>query len=403
MTDKTCDLLVVGAGVSGLSMAHYGAGCGWRVAVLEAEQRSGGSLHSQRFQGTDFWLELGAHSCFNSYGKLIGILEKCGLLEQIRGKAKVPFKLLTDGRLQAVLAPLHWLELARSLPRLLTAQKTGKTVAEYYRRVLGRRNYENLFGPAFDAVICQPAGEFPADILFGKRARRKDVMRSFTFPTGLQTIADVLTQQAGIEVLTGRQAQTVAFEATGWTVTTTAGEHYRGRLLCLATPVCAAAALLATAAPTLAALLQHIQTVTVDTAGVMVRREALPSLPSCAGIIARGDSFYSVVARDTVPHDSYRGFTFHFRPDALDEAGRLRRMAEVLGLRTDDFAQVTGKRNRLPALRVGHTDLVGKIDRELSGAPLALTGNYFTGVSLEDCVARSLKECRRLQDRMDWA
>ena len=70
------DLLVVGAGVSGLSMAHYAAEAGLKALVLEGEERPGGCLHSHRFSGEykGFWIELGAHSCFNSYGNLLAIL-----------------------------------------------------------------------------------------------------------------------------------------------------------------------------------------------------------------------------------------------------------------------------------------------------------------------------------------
>lgn len=393
------DLLIVGAGVSGLSMAYYGAARGWRVAALEVTERSGGSLHSQALPGADFWLELGAHSCFNSYVNLIDILEGCGLLGRIQAKTKARFKLLSDGRLQSVLAPLRWLELARSLPRLLTARKAGATVADYYCRVLGPTNYERLFGPAFDAVICQPAAEFPAEILFGKRSRRKDVLRSFTFPAGLQTIAEALARRPGVETLTGREAQAVIRNGAGFTIATTTGEQYRAPRLCLATPVDVAAALLAPAAPGLAALLQCVQTAVVDTTGVVVRQAALASMPACAGIIAARDSFYSAVSRDVAPHPEYRGFTFHFRPGLLDEASRLRRIATVLGVGVQDFEQVTGRRNQLPALRLGHAELIQEVDRRLAGEPLALTGNYFTGVSLEDCVTRSLKECERLRNQ----
>ena len=58
---------------------------------------------------------------------------------------------------------------------------------------------------------------------------------------------------------------------------------------------------------------------------------------------------------------------------------------------------MVSKTNRLPALRVGQSDLIGAVDRALAGTRLALTGNYFTGVAIEDCVARSRTEWERLQ------
>ena len=57
MTDY--DLLIVGAGIAGLSMAHYAAAAGLKVRVLERGSQAGGCLHSHRFIGEQdgFWLE----------------------------------------------------------------------------------------------------------------------------------------------------------------------------------------------------------------------------------------------------------------------------------------------------------------------------------------------------------
>ena len=397
MIVNSYDLIIVGAGISGLSMAHYGAQRGWRVVVLEQADRIGGSLDSHRPRGTGFWLELGAHSGFNSYGHLLGILEERGCLDQLCDRARVPFQVLADGRLQSVFSRLHWLELLLSLPRLLTTRKPGKSVSEYYRNVLGSSNYAGLFGPAFNAVICQQADDFPADILFSPKPRRKDVRRSFTFPDGLQTLANILAKRDDSGIQTGQSVQALQYADGIFTLTTAAGLIYRTRAVCLATPVAAAADLLGEAFPALSRLLRTIATVTVESLGVVVRREAV-SLPPLAGIIARDDSFFSVVSRDTVPDPTYRGFTFHFKPGLLDETGKLQRIGEVLGVGRDRLEDVAGKTNRLPALRVGHQELVREIDSHLIGIPLALTGNYFTGVSLEDCVTRSLMEFRRLLD-----
>ncbi|HAS50502.1 MAG TPA: amine oxidase, partial [Gammaproteobacteria bacterium] len=58
---------------------------------------------------------------------------------------------------------------------------------------------------------------------------------------------------------------------------------------------------------------------------------------------------------------------------------------------------VVSKANQLPALRVGHGERTRDIDQMLVGTRLALTGNYFTGVAIEDCVTRSRQEWARLQ------
>ncbi|NMQ18509.1 FAD-dependent oxidoreductase [Candidatus Competibacter phosphatis] len=51
MADR--DLLIIGAGISGLSMAHYAAAAGLNVLVLEREDRVGGMPALASFRRRD--------------------------------------------------------------------------------------------------------------------------------------------------------------------------------------------------------------------------------------------------------------------------------------------------------------------------------------------------------------
>ncbi len=393
------DLLIIGAGISGLSMAHYAAQAGLNALVLERDNRAGGCLHSHRFVGAfdGFWLELGAHSGFNSYGNLLAILEAMGVLDRLRRRTKVGFRLFADGAVRSIPAQLSFAELLLAPFRLAGLKKTGHSVAEYYGRIVGPRNYATLFEPAFDAVICQPAGEFPAENLFRSRPRRKDVPRGFTLSGGIQTIADLLVRQPDIHVEFGQTAREIWRAGGDFRVRTDQGE-YAARALCLATPVAGAAELLRVEFPELAAALARIQTAMVESVGVALPADQV-SLPPVAGLIGRGEAFYSMVSRDTVPDTRYRGFTFHFRPGVLDEEGKPHRIAQVLNIPRAalDAGNMVTRLNRLPAPRVGHGEWMGVVDQALAGNRLALTGNYFTGVAIEDCVMRSRLEFERLR------
>lgn len=394
------DLLIIGAGISGLSMAHYAAEAGLNALVLERDHRAGGCLHSHRFVGPfdGFWLELGAHSSFNSYTNLLAILDQVGLLNRLQRRAKVTFRMYVDGAVRSIPSQLYWPELALAPFRLLGLLKVGRSVAEYYGHIVGRRNYAAVFEPAFDAVICQPASDYPADSLFNARPRRKDVPRGFTLPGGLQTIADTLGARPEIRIEFGQAAREVHRDGAGFQVRTDRGE-YTARALCLATPVAEATGLLCAAFPAIAAQLAEIATATVESVGVVLPADRV-QLPPVAGLIGRDESFYSAVSRDTAPDARYRGFAFHFRPGVLDEEGKLNRIAQVLnGPRTMLGADnVANKINQLPALRVGHGERTHHLDAALAGSRLALTGNYFTGVAIEDCVTRSLAEFARLRN-----
>lgn len=392
----TYHTLVVGGGISGLAMAHYAAERGQRTLLLEASERAGGCLYSHRFESCGgFWTELGAHTCYNSYGRLLGILETCGLLEEVQPKEKLSYRLLADGGIHSIGSRLYVPELLTVLPKLFSVKKAGKSVGEYYARVLGRRNYERVLGPALDAVICQPASGFPAEALFRKRERRKDVIRNYTFPGGVEDISRAIAKRLGPALRSAQPVIRVAKEGAAFRITTASGEEYTGQDLVLATPVAEAAMLLTEPFPELAAVLSRIEQVSVESVAVVVPQEAL-RLPPLAGLIGVRESFYSMVSRDPRPDPAYRGFTFHFRPQHLDEEQKLGQICRVLEIRRSDIAAQALAINQLPALALGHYDLTSQIDRVLAGSRLGLTGNYFAGVSIEDCLARTQSEFQRL-------
>lgn len=97
-----------------------------------------------------------------------------------------------------------------------------------------------------------------------------------------------------------------------------------------------------------------------------------------------------------MPDERYRGFAFHFRPRELAAEAQVEHICRALGIAEDRIAGMSRVSNRLPALRAGHSELVRKIDALLAGGRLALTGNWFLGVSIEDCLTRSHQECERL-------
>lgn len=394
------DIIIIGAGISGLSLAHYCAKKGLKTLVIEKTERVGGTLHSHRFGDTGFWLEMGAHTCYNSYRNLIKIMEDCTTINRLVRRKKVPFKMLVDGHIKSIPSQLNFLELFCSAPRLFTLKKEGQSVRSYYSKVLGNKNFKNVLSPALNAVISQDASDFPADMLFKKRLHRKDIIKKFTLTDGIQTITDsIAAAEQNIEILKSTEVFSVSFNS-GSFQTATSNATYNSDALSIATPASVAAQLLKENFPELSKDLSQIKVEAVESVGVAVKKDLTASIPPVTGIIPSSDSFYSIVSRDTVKHDSYRGFTFHFRPDILNNDAKLKRIAEVLGIKTAQIEHVVAKESFVPSLKVGHDALVAKIEQSISTSRLMLTGNYFDGMAIEDCVSRSLKEFVRLKKLM---
>lgn len=390
------DHIVIGAGISGLGAAHFSARRGRSTLVLESSDRLGGCLHSQHFAALDgFWIEAGGHTCFNSYGNLLSILDDLGLTAQVQPKAKVGYALWKNGKRRAIVSALHVLEAAYCIPRLFRAPKAGRSVADYYGAVLGQRNYRDLLRHAFQAVICQPADDYPAEALFRSKPRRKDVIKAFTFAEGLSTVAHAIAAQTALDVRTGQRVVAIEADGDGFRVITEAAGAIRCGALTLAVPPDIAATLIPQNFASARTLIAGIGMAEIETLALVLRHADLDPKP-LAGLIAVDDAFYSAVSRDFLPDDRYRGFAFHFRPGVLCPEAQVAHACAVLGVAPAQVVAQAHVHNRLPALRHGHMALVQQLDAALAGKRLGVTGNWFLGVSIEDALTRSRAESERL-------
>ena len=396
------DVIVIGGGISGITFAFESARSGRSTLVLERTAKVGGCLSSHRCP-SGYWFELGAHTCYNSYIGLTEMLDACGMRDEVvaRGAIKLRFldgNALVPGANLAVLMRLfRWSELLGSLPRALTATKAGQTVSSYYSRLVGRRNYADVLGPLLSAVPSQCADDFPAGMLFKSHAaRRKDFPHDFTIRNGLQAVAERIVREPRIEVALGQVAARVEAQGDRYAVTTKGGERHVARVVAVATPPSAASALLRDAAPALATQVARVREAVVETLGFAVRADKV-KLPVSMFLVPRDDVFHSVVTRDYLPDPSWRGFAFHFKQGrSRDE--KVRRATELLRLAPSDLEDVVEQRTTLPSPVRSHYEVTAEIDRLCAGGRLCVTGNWFAGLSIGDCVERSRQEWGRVAE-----
>lgn len=397
------DVVVVGAGISGLSFAFHAARAGRKVLVLDGADRPGGCLDTRRAP-EGYWYELGAHTCYNSYGGLLEMIEGSGIRDRIiaRGDARKRFAFLQDGELStmgplSVFARFDWGELLRSFPTSLGRKKEGATTYGHWSAKVGKRNYTRVLAPFLSAVPSQSVDAFPAagpGSLFKKRPRRKDVVKSFTLQGGLSTVIDAATRLPGVDVLTGAPVREVRRKGSGFSVHLQDGGVFEAPLVAVAVPPSMAAALLRDSFPELSGELARMKMAAVETLGVVVPRDRV-KLPEMAFLVPAHDIFWSAVTRDPVPDPSRRAFAFHFRTGNTD-AAKMARITQLLGVEEKDLLDVGRRMTVLPSPVVGHDHAVAELDRMLAGGRLALTGNYFDGLAIEDCVARSGREWGRV-------
>lgn len=76
---NTADILIIGAGAAGLMAARELANAGKKVIVLEANNRIGGRIYTQRDAVTGKYIELGAEFVHGDLPVTLGLLNEAGI------------------------------------------------------------------------------------------------------------------------------------------------------------------------------------------------------------------------------------------------------------------------------------------------------------------------------------
>ncbi|MDR0766393.1 MAG: FAD-dependent oxidoreductase, partial [Odoribacteraceae bacterium] len=392
------DCIVIGGGISGISLARHLGAAGKRPLVIEKEDRAGGRLQT-RVTRDGFRVEAGAHTCYNGYTSLLAITRELGITAGIRPLARLPYLLDRQGRLAPLFPSLPLLSICLNGTKALFLSKQGKSVNDYYRRVLGARAYDRVFSRAFRAVICQEAGDYPAAMLLKKRKERdKEFPRKWTFDGGLQPLVERVIERSGIPVATSDAATAIRRDGdAGYIVETATGRAYRSRAVALAVDPATAAALLHDVAPAAAALLATVPVARVDSLSLVARREELLA-PPFSGVIPLGDDYFSIVSADPVGQPLYRGFTLHAAAGRLSPGEQLSAARALAGIPPGAIVETWHARHALPSPRVEHVNLAARLLAATRRSGIYITGNYFFGLSIEDCVNRSREEATRFLD-----
>jgi len=388
------DIIIIGGGISGYGFAFNSAIKGQNTLVIEKSSRIGGSLWSEQLD-SDFWFEMGAHTCYNSYASLIEIIEKLKLEDMMLPRVKVPYRVFNNEKLISFFKTLNLPSFIFSLPSAFFVNKEGLSIKEYYSRIVGKENYNKIVGSLISAVPSQNADDFPATMLFKKRGRNKKYLRSFSIKNGLQTIVNSIAAMPNITTMTETEALAVEQIDKQFVVKINDDQTIKANMLAVATPPKTASKLLEKTFPNLSSVLNKIKITKMDSLGVIVKKEKL-QIESVAGIVPVNDIFHSAVSRDCIPDNKYRGFTFHFH-DELTHETKIKRIKEVLRISDDDIVHIAKNHSELPSPTIDHNKIVNQIDSEISEKKLAIIGNYLNGLAIEDCLLRSKSEFNRIE------
>ncbi len=117
----TPDVVIVGAGIAGLSCAVRLADAGLSVAVFEASEAPGGRARSWSDLVMGDSVDIGPHILLNKYANMCALLERLGTADQVLWQTEELLTVFDRGRsmhfkVGGLPAPLHYV---RNLPRIL--------------------------------------------------------------------------------------------------------------------------------------------------------------------------------------------------------------------------------------------------------------------------------------------
>lgn len=395
MAETIYDCVIAGAGISGISFAHYLHTTGAKTLILEQNERVGGQIQTTTTESNpDYWRELGSHTCYNSYTHLLSIVKEIGTDDSVLPLKKQSY-VLYDNKIKSIFSGMSIFSCILSIPKMFLADKTGKTVREYFRPMFGRTNYDKLFRYAFRAVICQPADNYPAEMFLKRRkGRLEEFPRKYSYKDGLNNLIKDIIEKDGLEVKTLSKVESIEKQNDLFIVKTTGGESYKAKSIALATNPQITAKLLQATEPELSELLSTIPVFKSESVNVTIAKEKLP-LKEVAGVISLSDEFMSAVSRDMVENNTLRSFTFHFEKGKKNEKEKIDLICKILNISSQDIIETITTNHELASPNIQHLHMSNQVEAKRQDNNIYILGNYYYGLSIEDCVNRSKDEFER--------
>ena len=452
------DVVVIGAGISGLVCAYRLKSLGIDCVALDASDHPGGVIKTDRID--DYLIERGPNSSQGSE-ELLALIDEIGLTEElVEGDPKAPAYVFSGNRLhqvpggpgaffQSKLLSLSAKLRLLSEPFIRRRQGDGEeSVFSFAERRLGAEVARKLVAPfvagiyAGDSSRISLQAAFPklaaleksygslirgaittakqsrskkkTDPADGQRRRR----RLISFREGMESLPRALGEKIGEDLLTGcskirlkRSGSSIVVDFTQSNYEYTAAP----RIVVVSTPSAIAATILEPVIPEIGPLLSEIDyprlaivylsydTASIDHSlngfGFLVAPEENLSILGC---VWNSSLFPNRAPAGKSLFTVFMGGALRPEicevPDGDLTAAAHTDLQRVLGIRGEPrVVAITRYERSIPQYNLGHAARVSKIDSLLAGYPdLRLIGNYLHGVSTGDCVRNADQAAREI-------
>jgi oxygen-dependent protoporphyrinogen oxidase len=226
--ERVKTVVVIGAGIAGLSAAYDLKKAGYAVTVLDADSHSGGRMADLDWDGLN--VHSGATILWESWTGMMELVEELGLRDRmyywyedhgtITNNGTIEYEVSFDlAPLKLLSHPAIGLKSKVKLPNLLgdmlkasakvdsTRMHTaayaddGETIADYVKRRVGEDFLENIIEPLFRVPWSwEPENISKAYLIALMGSMRGKKRRIFSFVDGVGTLTRTLTQQLDVRL-----------------------------------------------------------------------------------------------------------------------------------------------------------------------------------------------------------
>ncbi|HEX5109310.1 MAG TPA: protoporphyrinogen oxidase [Vicinamibacterales bacterium] len=435
------DIAIVGGGISGLAAAYELERRGLSVRVLEAGNRPGGVVCTERLDG---WvIDAGPDSLLVQKPGAIALCRELGIADRlISTLTPRTAYVLRDGQLHPLVEgsflgfPIGLSALARSTlfstggklrmaGEVLVPRSQGdedESIAAFVRRRFGEEAVDYLAEPLLAGIHAGDAEELSARALFPRlvdaEQQSGSVLRAFralrvepsprgafvSLPGGVGELVDALA--GALKPGTVRlSARVTELRRAGSFVLESESETVAARAVILAVPAYAAGGLLRSIDTTLATLCEAVPYASTATAVFGYRRDQIAHPMLGTGFVVPRVERLALLAGTWVtskwPGRAPDGFALlrgflgggrdPHRLDRSDEeliAAAREELVELLGITgAPSLTRLYRWTRQSPQYVVGHLSRVTRIERHLAAVPgIFLTGSGFKAIGIPDCI-----------------